>query len=318
MPKRIGWVVLSALLLIFLLLCAAFFTIKNRQVPEQAENSVQPTVIVWRTTEEKAQTVPVEEAVANIVAAEMPVSFELEALKAQAVAARTYVISKLEQAEGATPTSHPEGANICDDHKHCQAYDDKDECKAKWGENYEVNRQKIEQAVAATYGQVVTYNGELISALYHSTCGGQTEKAGDYWSSDVPALQSVPCYWDSAAPKYVSEQLIKKAEMIEKLGVSEEDLASLSITKLSDSGRVMTISCGEKSWKGNEFRTLLGLNSTAFTWLSTKEGYIFSEQGYGHGVGMCQYGANGMAKLGKTYGEILKYYYTGVEITQKY
>ncbi|MDD2568304.1 MAG: stage II sporulation protein D [Clostridia bacterium] len=318
MPKKISWVILAALLLIFLLLCAAFFTIKGRQVPEQAKNSVQPTVVVWRTGEEKAETVTVEEAVANIVAAEMPVSFEAEALKAQAVAARTYVMSKLKQAEGTTPTSHPEGANICDDHKHCQAYDDKEECKAKWGDNYAAYRQKIEAAAAATYGQVVTYNGELISALYHSTCGGQTEKAGDYWSSDVPALQSVSCYWDSAAPKYVSEQLIKKEDMLQKLGVTEEELASLSIAKLSDSGRIMTISCGEKRWKGNEFRMLLGLNSTAFTWVSTAEGYFFSEQGYGHGVGMCQYGANGMAKLGKTYEEILEHYYTGVKVSQKY
>ena len=201
MPKRIGLFLLTILLMIFLLLCAAFFTLKDRAKPPQAEDSVQPSVLVWRTKAEKAESASVEEAVANIVAAEMPVSFEEEALKAQAVAARTYVMSKLAQAEGATPTSHPEGANICDTHTHCQAYNDMEECKAKWGQNYAANRKKIEQAVQATYGQVLTYEGQLISALYHSTCGGQTENAGDYWQSNVPALQSVPCYWDNEAPK---------------------------------------------------------------------------------------------------------------------
>ena len=118
--------------------------------------------------------------------------------------------------------------------------------------------------------------------------------------------------------KPLSEQVIKKEDIAEKLGVAVETLASLNITKLSDSGRVMLISCGDKTWKGNEFRTLLGLNSTAFTWVSTSEGYLFSEQGYGHGVGLCQYGANGMAKQGKTYGEILLHYYTDVLLEQKY
>ena len=301
-------------ILITSLLVGSLLTIKSREL-ETTNLEANPTVQVWRSKKEVVEEYALEDVVAGVVSAEMPASFELEALKAQAVAARTYIVKRLPAPWGDGASVHQQGAMLCDDFNHCQAFQDELERKDKWGDKFDVNEAKIQRAVAETAGQILTYDGQLISPTFHSTCGGMTEAAGDYWQNDVPALQAVPCFWDSAAPRYLSKVFFTKEELSKKLGVKAEELGQLAITKRSDAGRVMTVSCGEKEWKGSAFRSLLGLNSTDFTWLSTDEGYFFTVQGFGHGVGMCQYGANGMAQDKKSYEDILTHYYTGVEIT---
>ena len=307
------WLFPILILLIFLVIQLTSPAEEKDQTNTNA--TINPEVTIWRSQQETVDTLPLEEVVVGVVSAEMPVSFEEEALKAQAVAARTYIVKRLPPPWGDGAAQHEANAYICDDYNHCQAYQDETERKEKWEENAAANEEKIRAAVSATAGEILTYEGALISPLFHSTCGGYTEAAGDYWQNDVPALQPVPCYWDMASPKYLSEVFFTKEELAKKLEVSQEELATLAITNTSHTGRVMEVSCGEKTWKGSAFRSLLGLNSTAFSWLSTKDGYLFTMQGFGHGVGLCQHGANGFAQEGATYQQILEHYYTGITIT---
>lgn len=307
--------ILVLVILAGILLCVAVFSLREQK--DVAEKlSANPEITILRTADNTVETMNLEEFLVGVVAGEMPVTFETEALKAQAVAARSYVLKRLPSPYGEGLAVHTGNASICDDFAHCQAYVDEEQRKKNWGKDFANNEKKIRQAVEATADQVLTYNGSTVSPTFCSTCGGSTEAAGDYWQSDVPALQSVACYWDTAAPKYLSTVYYTKAEMAAKLGVSETQLQDLKIARTSDTGRVMLVTCGEKQWKGSAIRTALGLNSTNFQWLADEKGYRISVKGFGHGVGLCQHGANGMAKAGATYDQILHHYYTDVEITE--
>lgn len=304
---------LLVLLLVGILLAAAIFVLRQEK-EETAELAANPEVSILRTADNTVEKLPLEEVVVGVLAGEMPSDFELEALKAQAIAARTYIMKRLPEPYGSGLAVHEGGAYICDDFAHCQAYVDEEQRKENWGDSFTENEEKIRSAVEATAGQVITYEGEVISPTFCSTCGGKTEAAGDYWQSDVPALQSVSCYWDTAAPKYLSKVYYTNAEMAAKLGISQESLPNLKIAATSDTGRVTLVTCGEKQWKGSAIRTALGLNSTDFQWLADENGYLITVKGYGHGVGLCQHGANGMAAAGANYQDILYHYYTDIEI----
>lgn len=286
----------------------------RQQSDEQKKLAANPDVTILRTADNTVDTIPLEEIVVGVVAGEMPMDFEEEALKAQSVAARTYILKRLPEPYGSGAAVHSGNASICDDFAHCQAYVDEEQRRENWGDDFNAKESKLRKAVEATAGQVLTYDGEIISPTFCSTCGGSTEAAGDYWQSDVPALQAVPCYWDTAAPRYLSTAHYTKAEMAAKLGISEAELPQLKIAETSATGRVTKVTCGDKQWKGSEIRTALGLNSTDFEWLAGKSGYLITVKGFGHGVGLCQHGANGMAQAGAAYEEILHHYYTDVKI----
>ena len=298
----------------FFLLTASVFMIREEE-EQQLELQANPDVRIFRTSADSVDTVPLEEAVVGVLAGEMPADFDEEALKAQAVAARSYILKRMPQPYGAGAAVHSGDADICDDFAHCQAYVDENKRRENWGEQFVEKEKKIRAAVTATAGEVITYDGAVVSPTFCSTCGGKTENAADYWQSEVPALQSVSCYWDTDAPKYLSHVYYTKAEMAAKLGISCEELANLKITETAESGRVKTVTCGEKQWKGSAVRTALGLNSTDFQWLADENGYLITVKGFGHGVGLCQHGANGMAKAGADYKQILNHYYTDIEIT---
>lgn len=270
----------------------------------------------------QVRAIPLEEYLAGVVAAEMPANFEPEALKAQTIAARTYALKKKELS-GQTPNnSHPQ-ADVCTDPNHCQAWTNLDSMRQQWGPiRYWFFRQKIETAISATKGMVLTYQGQLIDPVFHSTCGGYTENAADVWHFDLPYLKSVPCAGDRSAPRYRSTASFTLAELGSRLGVNLEALPATSgtgtewlrVTDYSDSGRIKTLAIGAQTMSGADFRRLLGLNSTNFNWLLEQDRIVFTVTGYGHGVGMCQYGANSMAKQGKTCREILSHYYTGIVV----
>lgn len=285
-----------------------------RQTDAGGDLSSNPNVKILRTADNTVEEAPLEEIVIGVLAGEMPADFAEEALMAQAVAARTYILKRLPKPYGSGMAVHNGGAYICDDFAHCQAYVDEAQRKKNWGADFAAKEKKIRRAVEATAGKVLTYQGELISPTFCSTCGGHTEAAGDYWQSDVPALQAVPCYWDSGAPKYLSAVYYSNAQMAAKLGVTEQELPSLKIADFSASGRVTLVTCGKKQWKGSAIRTALGLNSTDFSWLADDSGYLISVKGFGHGVGLCQHGANGMAQAGADFEKILHHYYTDVDI----
>ncbi|BFK88676.1 stage II sporulation protein D [Pseudoflavonifractor gallinarum] len=253
----------------------------------------------------------------NVVAAEMPASFELEALKAQAVAARTYAMRKMEHPSQA----HPD-ADVCTDHTCCQAYIEPEQAASNWGENADVYTAKIRAAVAGTDGVVAKYNGQLIDAVFFSSAAGKTVDAVEVWGNSVPYLTSVESPEGEEVPNYHSTVEVSAADFKTKFlaahpdAVLEGDPSSwFGAPQLNSAGGVESISVGGVSTSGNEMRTLFALRSTSFTISTTADTITFSVTGYGHGVGMSQYGANAMAKEGKTYEEILTWYYTGIELT---
>lgn len=264
-------------------------------------------------------TMDLESYLTGVVAAEMPASFECEALKAQAVAARTYTLYKIRYG----CANHPD-ADACDDINCCKAYSSQEELKSVWGDNYEQYRARIQQAVNETDGVVVTYNKEPILAAFHSSSGGRTADSGEVWGKSLPYLVSVESPEDEdAVPNYIVEKRISlkefKAIVLERYPAAEfsNDASTwVSIDAISPSGRVEDATVGGVAVKGYNVRNLFELRSTMFTVTTDGEGIIFTTAGYGHGVGLSQYGANVMAKNGSNYGEILAAYYTGTGLTR--
>ncbi len=252
----------------------------------------------------------------GVVAAEMPASFEIEALKAQAVAARTYA---LQRSQYENP-NHPE-AHICDDHRCCQAYISPEEAVQNWGSDATLYTDKILEAVSYTNQEVMLYDGGLISAVFHSSSDGRTQNSVEVWGGDMPYLVSVESPEGEGVPDYHSAVSFTPDEFRntflsaypDAVLQGEPDSWFLAPT-LSSSGSVLSISVGGVSVEGGDLRSLLGLRSTNFTVESSADEITFSVTGYGHGVGMSQYGANSMAADGFGYLDILTWYYSGVTI----
>lgn len=272
------------------------------------------------------QEIELEDYVRGVVAAEMPASFHPEALKAQAVAARTYAWQKAGPGGGCCP-SHP-GAALCTESTCCQAWLDDQGAQEKWpaGEA-DFYLERIAEAVRSTQGQVLTYTGQLITAVYHSTCGGKTEAAAELWSGGgqaYPYLQSVDCPYCRSSPAYHQELAMELSAYAAALQgekealpvLAEGNLPLLEVVQKSSSGRNLLLRLGRpgRLYSGSEVRRLLGLPSTHFHWRVEGEKIIFSVRGNGHGAGMCQYGANGLARAGMDYTEILNYYYRGAVV----
>ena len=253
----------------------------------------------------------------GVVSSEMPASFEEEALKAQAVVARTYTIYKI------TSGSKHENADICDDSKCCQAWISKEARFEKWNEGErENNWSKIVSAVDNTKGKIITYEGKPINAFFHSNSGGKTEIASSVWGGkDEPYLQAVETSGESNYTQYSSELTISKEEFIEKIKQYHNDFEidfsnenQIEILEYTEGQRVKKIKVGNLELSGTEIRNIFGLKSAKFEIIIENENIKFNVLGYGHGVGMSQTGADSMAKEGKGYEEIIKHYYTGVEI----
>lgn len=324
-------------ILLFVLLCFSIpiiFTQKKEEqvvskINEQQENGVQKeqteydykqynTIRLLHTQTEQVEEIALDEYLYGVVSAEMPASFEEEALKAQAVVARTYTIYKIWQNSG----KH-EGADICDDSTCCQAWISKEDRLARWEEeSQQSNWNKIVTAVDSTKGKIITYEGEPINAFFHSNSGGKTETTINVWGGDsYPYLQSVATLGEEEYSQYASEVSLSKQEFIDKIKEKHEDFSidleeenCIQILEYTEGNRVKTIRMGNLELSGVEVRTLLGLRSANFTVTIEQDTIKFSVIGYGHGVGMSQTGADSMAKQGSNYEEIIKHFYTGVEI----
>lgn len=262
----------------------------------------------------------------GVLAAEMPASFPEEALKAQALAARTYTLYKIGLYESgmAIPESHA-GAQMCSDYTHCKAYCDvAAQAQGMWGQDADMYLEKIENAVSATDGIIATYQGDPIAAVFHAASSEKTEAAVDVWGSETPYLQSVESPGGEASERYHGEVSIS-AEEFKKLFLEKHPEADLSsapehwfkASNRSEAGGVIDVAVGGVRVKGTEIRSMLGLYSTNFTYTPQGNTLIFRTTGYGHGVGMSQYGARELAMEGMTYDEIIKWYYTGVDLTLK-
>ncbi len=264
-----------------------------------------------------------EEYIVGVVAAEMPASFPPEALKAQAVAARTYAVKRL-QAPDPRIKELSLQADLSSDPAINQAWIDNEEMKKRWGiTGYNTYKKKIVDAVLATRGKVLLYQGELIDPVYHASCGGNgTENSGEVWKYDIPYLQGVPC---SGHPEGNKEATVvfQLNDLDRLLGTQLTALpaaklktgsSGLIVKEKTATGRVKTVSFAGKTISGTEVRSKLGLSSTWFSWQVENRALKFTTKGYGHAVGMCQYGAKALALAGKNYEGILLHYYTGVTL----
>lgn len=247
--------------------------------------------------------IPLEEYVVGVVAAEMPANFHPEALKAQAIAARTYVLK-----------STNNGQTEIEPTVLRQVFYDEDTRKANWQSTFDEYEQKIRQAVESTRGEVLKYDGELITAMFHSMSNGRTESSLNYSGVDLPYLQSVASA-DFHAENYVTKKTLTLVEWnkLLKVNMTLEDIKKIR-TKQNNTGRVEKVIAGNKEWTGRDFRTLLDLRSTDFTIQVVNDKIEITTEGYGHGVGMSQYGADAMAKQGRSAHEILSHYYKGTTI----
>ena len=284
--------------------------------PEPALDSAWQVKV--KLADGRVETMAMDDYLWGVVAAEMPAAFESEALKAQAVAARTYTLTKLER----TTDAHPE-ADLCTDVNCCQAYRTKEDAAASWGENAQMYTDKIAAAVADTDGVAVLYEGKPIQAVFFSSADGRTVDAVEVWGNSVPYLTGVDSPEGEEVPNYHSTVTLtveefRTAFLAQYPGadLSGDPSGWFSNTVSNSAGGVSSMDVGGVTVSGQDLRTLFSLRSTSFTVSAGAEGVIFSVTGYGHGVGMSQYGANALAQEGKSYEEILKWYYTGVEVEQ--
>lgn len=245
----------------------------------------------------------------SVVLAEMPVSFEEEALKAQSVVARTYAM------RASKGGSKHETAAVCTDSSCCQGYMSQETFLMKGGKEKDV--QRIRKLVESTDGEVLTYEGKLIEATYFSCSGGATEDAVAVWGTDVPYLQSVQSPGEEHATHYTDTVTFTAGEFASKLSLSLTGKPAGWFAEMSrtEGGGVAAIKIGAETFSGTQLRKLLGLRSTAFEIETDDDTIIITTHGYGHRVGMSQYGADAMAAAGSTYPEILTYYYQGTELT---
>nr|WP_272495833.1 stage II sporulation protein D [Bacillus pinisoli] len=280
------------------------------------ENTIPVSVPVYRTAKKVIEEIPIEQYVVGVVASEMPAEFEEEALKAQALAARTYIVEQLLSEGTIGIPKGVEGAEVTDTVNH-QVYKDLADLKAHWKGDYDWKLEKITKAVNDTAGQILTYEGSPISAMFFSTSNGFTENSEDYWTNEFPYLRSVESkHGDEQSPKYITSTSISVSQFEKLLGVRIGNSSEIgTITARTEGNRVASVKIGDKTFSGRRIREDLGLYSSDFSWERKGDQIIITTKGYGHGVGMSQYGANGLAQQGRTYEEIVRHYYQGIEIT---
>jgi len=276
-------------------------------------------ISVWDHSARVVRRLALQDYLVGVAAAEMPASFGLEALKAQVVAARTYTLRKIAKDAGRTAAEHPSGAQICTDPSHCQAWNSREQLVRKWGAGvYLPNIRKVIAAVESTYGLVMTYNGQLIDAVYHSCCGGMTEDAAEVWGRSVPYLVPVGCGCGHRALELGESRAVDSAHLLSALGIGARDVPALAsgvrVAARTGTDRASIVSVYGVSISAAQLRRALALKSTRIAVSSEAGKTVFRTTGYGHGVGMCQWGAAIMAERGDTFDAILQHYYTGIRI----
>lgn len=269
------------------------------------------TVVLLDTKTDKKAELDLKEYLFCVVASEMPALYDEEALKAQTVAAYTYTLYKMEQNKG-------KSYDITADSATDQSYTDSEEILDRWGENKNEYKEKIEKIIDSVYGLAVTYKGKPILAVYHAVSSGKTNTAKSVWGGDYPYLKSVDSSWDALSNGYCEEKIFSKEEFSERLK-DEVELSGEAENYISEkdqkSNKYMdTITVCKKQLKGAKMRSLFGLRSSCFDIEFDGQNFKFTTYGYGHNVGMSQYGADYMAKQGSSFREILSHYYKGTKL----
>ncbi|MBO5454339.1 MAG: stage II sporulation protein D [Clostridia bacterium] len=267
------------------------------------ENSIK-MISVYNTIESKTETMNIEEYVLKVLEEEMPASYEMEALKAQAIAIRTYALRKMD-----SDAENHFGADVCTDYKHCMAY--MFNPTEKWGDKANEYIYKYQRAVDETAGMILTYNNELAATFFFSLSAGKTQNCYDVWGKDIPYLRSVDSKVDKLRKNYETFLEFSDIELNKKLGINLEENFYI---EHFENGYVKNLISGDDKLSGTEVREKLDLRSSAFQIEKKDTKYKFTVYGYGHGVGMSQQGADEMAKQGSNYQEILYHYYNGTTI----
>ena len=294
--------------------------VTNEQSNSNSDTGSKRTIKLLHSSTGEVEELGLDEYLYGVVSSEMPANFEIEALKAQAVVARTYTIY-----QATYNKNKHQDADICDSYACCQAWISKEERMAKWDSGEaESNWNKIVNAVDSTSDKIIAYNGKPINVFFHANSGGTTESSLNIWGGiDYPYLKSVETAGEDGYTQYSSEAKFSKEEISQKMKEKYADFEidygqedCIKILEYTTSGRVKTLKIGNKEIAGTEARTILGLKSTNFSVAIEGNEIKFSVTGYGHGVGMSQTGAESMAKSGADYQAIIKHFYTGVEIIE--
>lgn len=312
---------LALLLPACLVLCLLVAALRGWRMARQGKYAKEDaSLLVYLHGEGRAVPMGMDEYLYGVVGGEMPASFPLEALKAQAVAARTYTVRRM-AAYGGEPCGRG-GADVCTDSACCQSYKSPEELAKRWGPDAKRNADKLKEAVAETHGVIAVYEGRPIEALYHSTAGGRTEDAQNVFSASLPYLVGVDSPGEQDTAHYTNEETLSRSAFVKAVNKSWPK-AKLKARKLEsqvkvlsrfESGQVKALRLGNAEITGKELRKLLDLKSANFEISFTDADICITTRGYGHGVGMSQYGARAMALEGADYETILKHYYTGIEL----
>lgn len=280
-------------------------TTKKEEKPVEASRPLEEKtyVTVYRSNGQ-VLNLELEEYVMGVVGAEMPAAFHTEALKAQAILARTYALKALKTNTRLT------------DNSSTQNYKSNAELERMWGGSFSTYYNKIKKAVEATKGMYLTYQGEIVDAVYHSTSNGVTEDAKNVWGNSIPYLVSVTSSYDSSNSSFISEKKFTYADLSNLLGFPVTQDTLFEIQSYTEGNRVLNILIDNQVYNGVALRNLIGLRSATFEIVKNENMVTFITKGFGHGVGMSQYGANGMAKNGSSYQDILKHYYRGVTLSR--
>lgn len=305
--KHIFYISLILILIPFLIV--SFFLIDQKREIKLINEKLKSDLLVRvkRESEDKIDLIPLEEYVVGVVAGEMPVTFHLEALKAQAVAARSYVLKRIEY-------NKDKDYDVVDNVL-SQVYLDNDHLKKAWANNYQTNILKIKTAVLMTKGEYLEYDGKMADALYFSTSNGFTENSDEIFGFEAPYLKSVVSVWDQkTSPVFKDIKNYSLTSFYELLAIPYQKEITIKVIKKSSTGRIIELIINNELMMGSEVVKKLKLRSNDFDIKQQQEEVIVETKGYGHGVGMSQYGALGMAEDGYLYDEILAYYYQGTKV----
>ena len=289
-------------------------SIKEKENTESEDFEPLNEIKLYLKDEDKIEGIDSEEYILGVVAAEMQADYDIEAIKAQALASYTFAYFRHMQ-----NSEQGNEYDITNDTANDQGYLDSVGRQAKWGDKYAEYEKKVKSAINSVKNRLIVYNGEPILAAYHAISCGNTERATNVWNTDYPYLQSENSIGDLLSPDFLSEVKLTTENFTAKLRelgceVTGEPSKYISKITKSDAGYVTNIALGGKKFTGDKIRETFSLRSASFDLIFKEDTFIFTVSGYGHGVGMSQFGANYMAEQGSTYEDIISAYYRGVKI----
>ena len=304
--KKIAVIIISVIFIPFII-TSFFYEYKLQHIQSGFNSNKDETVVRVLTKNNTVEKINLEDYLVGVVSGEVPVSFEKEAIKAQAVAARTYALKQIE--------NHKNYEYDVKDDTSSQVYQTDEELRNKWGNNYDEYVKKIKKCVNETEGEYVSYNNEVIYAFFFSTSNGKTEDNKNVFGKDLPYLKVVDSSFDESETKnFTTVKIVSLDDFYKQLNLEKSDELNITDIVRTESGRISSIMVNGKAFTGRDFQKRLSLRSNEFTIQKNNENITITTKGFGHGVGMSQYGANALAKRHKTYDEILKYYYQGTNL----